>query len=228
MAAPLRSLETKAFSSHELKLVRGTYDVMARVGTQQLSLRRIAKELGVSPALLVYHFGSKDNLLIETMHWALAGSVQRLQRQIAGVEDPAEALRTSIDAVFVGARANRSFYLIYLDLVQYAVRHESFTKLAALLREHIDDSYAKVIRLGVQAGVFEAQDIELAARQVRAVVEGGFVQWLQTDDWEQTYDSLQRDSYAAALKLLAPAPAAPSRKRTRSRARSAPSLSPQA
>ncbi len=204
MTTPLTPLETKFFSEYELKLVRGTYKVMARVGTQQLSLRRIAKELGVSPALLVYHFGSKDNLLIETMHWALAGSVRRLRRQIAGVEEPEEALRTSIDAIFLDAHANRDFYLIYLDLVQYAVRHESFTKLAALLREHIDDSYATVIRQGVDAGVFETQDVALAARQVRAIVEGGFVQWLQTDDWEQTYAALQRDSYAAALKLLAP------------------------
>lgn len=208
MATSLTSLETKAFSEHELKLVRGTYRAMARVGAQQISLRGIAKELGVSPALLVYHFGSKDNLLIETMHWALAGSVRRLQRRIEGIEEPREALHESLGAVFVGPRENRDFYLIYMDLVQYAVRNASFTKLAALLRKHIDDSYATVIRQGVAAGLFEAQDIELAARQVRAVVEGGFLQWLQTDDWEQTHDALRRDSYAAVLRLLAPHPPA--------------------
>jgi AcrR family transcriptional regulator len=192
------------FSSHELKLVRGTYRAMARVGTQQLSLRGIAKELGVSPALLVYHFGSKDNLLVETMHWALVGSLRRIERQVAGVDDPHAALAAIMDAVFVGPRANRDFYLIYMDLVQYAVRHKSFTTLAALLRQHIDDSYAAVIRQGVAAGVFEARDVELAARQVRAIVEGGFLQWLQTDDWEQTHGALQRDCHAAVLKLLAP------------------------
>jgi AcrR family transcriptional regulator len=204
VSTALTSLETKVLSAHELKLVRGTYRVMARVGAQQLSLRGIAKELGVSPALLVYHFGSKDNLLVETMHWALAGSVRRLQRRIAGIDNPQEALGASLDAVFVGPRENRDFYLIYLDLVQYAVRHESFAPLAALLRRHIDDSYATIIRQGVEAGVFEVGDVELAARQVRAVVEGGFLQWLQTDDWEQTHAALQRDSQAAALRLLTP------------------------
>lgn len=204
MSTALTSIETKVLSAHELKLVRGAYRAMARVGAQQLSLRGIAKELGVSPALLVYHFGSKDNLLIETMHWALAGSVRRLQRRIAGIENPQEALGASFDAVFVGARENRDFYLIYLDLVQYAVRHESFAPLAALLRRHIDDSYATIIRQGVEAGVFEVDDVELAARQARAVVEGGFLQWLQTDDWEQTHAALRRDSHAAVLRLLTP------------------------
>jgi AcrR family transcriptional regulator len=204
MTTSLTSLETKVFSEYELKLVRGTYRAMVRMGTQQLSLRGIAKELGVSPALLVYHFGSKDNLLIETMHWALAGSVRRLERRIAGIEEPREVLRESLGAVFVGPQANRDFYLIYMDLVQYAVRHSSFTKLAALLREHIDDYYAMVIRQGIAAGVFEVEDVALAARQVRAIVEGGFLQWLQTDDWEQTHAAPRRDSFAAVLRLLSP------------------------
>lgn len=201
------SLETKVFSPHEIKLVRGAYEVMAKVGTQQLSLRALAKELGVSPALLVYHFGSKDNLLIETMHWALAGTVRRIGRQIAGIEDPETALAALMDAVFVGPRENRDFHLIYMDLVQYAVRHASFGRLTALLRRHIDDTYAMVIRQGVEAGVFDADDVELAARQVRAIVEGGFLQWLQTDDWEQTHAALQRDCHAAILRLLGPRPA---------------------
>lgn len=198
------TLEIKRFSPHEIKLVSGTYEAMARVGTQQLSLRRIAKEIGVSPALLVYHFGSKDNLLIETMHWALAGTVSRIQRGIAGIEEPREALAALIEAVFVGPRANRDFHLIYMDLVQYAVRSESFSELAVLLHRHINGSYAIVIQQGVDAGAFEVEDVALAARQVRAIVEGGFLQWLQEENWEQTHAALQRDCHAAILRLLIP------------------------
>jgi AcrR family transcriptional regulator len=208
MATVPTSLEPKQFSPHEIKLVRGTYATIARVGTQQISLRGIAKELEVSPALLVYHFGSKDNLLIETMHWALAGAVRRIQHAISGIEDPQEALAALLDAVFVGPRANRDFYLIYMDLVQYAVRNASFHTLTALLHQHIDGSYALVIRHGVDTGVFEAPDVDLAARQVRAIVEGGFLQWLQDDGWEQKHAALQRDCHTAILRLLRPRPPA--------------------
>jgi AcrR family transcriptional regulator len=204
MAASPLPLETRWLSPHELKLVRGAYQAMARAGTQQLSLRGIAKQLDVSPALLVYHFGSKDNLLIETIHWALAGTVRRIQHRIEGMTDPLEAMAELMEAVFVDARANRDFHLIYMDLVQYAVRRESFAKLTDLLHQHINDTYAVVIRQGVEAGAFEADDVELAARQVRAIVEGGFLQWLQEEDWEQTHAALQRDCHAAVLRLLAP------------------------
>jgi AcrR family transcriptional regulator len=202
------TLELKVLSAHELRLVRGTYRAMARSGTQQLSLRGIAKQLDVSPALLVYHFGSRDNLLVETMHWALATTVRRIERRVAGIEDPHAALAAILDAVFVGPQENRDFYLIYMDLVQYAVRHESFTELAALLHRHINGSYAAVIQQGVEAGVFEAPDLELAATQVRSIVDGGFIQWLQQEDWEQTHATLQRDCHAAVLRLLSPQPAA--------------------
>jgi AcrR family transcriptional regulator len=204
MATPPLSLQTRWLSPHELKLVRGTYEAMARTGTQQLSLRAIAKQLDVSPALLVYHFGSKDNLLIETIHWALAGTVRRIQRRIEGITDPQQALAELMDAVFVDARANRDYHLIYMDLVQYAVRRESFAKLTDLLHQHINDTYAAVIRQGVQAGAFQVADVELAARQVRAIVEGGFLQWLQEEDWEETHATLQRDCHVAVLRLLAP------------------------
>lgn len=204
MTSSVQPLETKWFSEPEIKLIRGTYRAMAEVGTQQLSLRGIAKRLEVSPALLVYHFGSKDNLLIETMHWALAGTVRRIQREIADVSDPEQALAALMAAVFVDPKANRDFHLIYMDLVQYAVRQESFTTLTDLLHEHINGSYATVIRQGSEAGVFEVDDVELAARQVRALVEGGFLQWLQEPAWEQTHAALQRDCHAAVLRLLSP------------------------
>lgn len=196
------TLETKWLSPHEIKIVRGTYQAMARIGTQQLSLRRLAKELDVSPALLVYHFRTRDNLLLETMHWALASTVRRIKRHIAGIKDPIDALAALMDAVFVGAQSNRDFHLIYMDLVQYAIRQESFTQLAELLREHINGSYHAVIQQGVDAGVFQVRDVELAAKQARAIVEGGFLQWIQDEDWERTHTRLRDDCHEALLCLI--------------------------
>ncbi len=196
------TLETKWLSSHEIKLVRGTYNAMARFGTQQLSLRRIAKELEVSPALLVYHFRTRDDLLIETMHWALAGTVRRIKRRIDGIDDPYRALSALMDAVFIDARRNRDFHLIYMDLVQYAIRQESFTQLASLLREHINGSYAAVIQQGVDAGIFKVDDVNLAARRARAIVEGSFLQWIQDEDWEKTHAQLRSDCQQALLLVF--------------------------
>ncbi len=205
--------ESKRFSEHEIRLVRGTYEAMARLGTQELSLRGLARELGVSPPLLIYHFGSRENLLIETMHWALAGTVRRIRRRVDGITDPEQALAALMDAVFVDAKANRDFHLVYMDLVQYSIRHPSFNGLTDLLRTHINGSYAAVIRAGVRDGVFGADDIDLAAKQARAIVEGGFLQWIQEEDWQQTHRALQLACHQALLTMLKRRPRARSASR---------------
>ncbi|MDH7804545.1 AcrR family transcriptional regulator [Rhizobium sp. AN70] len=178
---------------------------MATIGTQQLSLRRIAKELDVSPALIAYHFKTREALIMETMRWALAGTVRRIAKKVAGINDAREAFSALMDGVFLDPKASRDFHLIYLDLVQYATRESTFVELSDLLRTHIDGTYATVILQGAQAGIFQVDDLNVAAKRARAVVEGSFIQWLQDKDWEKNYAVLREDCEAALLKLFSPA-----------------------
>ncbi|WCK80166.1 TetR/AcrR family transcriptional regulator (plasmid) [Agrobacterium fabrum] len=192
------------YSPHEIRIIRGTYKAMATIGTQQLSLRRIAKELAVSPALIGYHFKSRDALVMETMRWALAGTVRRISKKVANAKDARAAFSALMDGVFLGAKPSRDFHLIYLDLVQYSTRESTFVELADLLRTHIDGTYASVIRQGAEAGLFQVDDLAGAAKRARAVVEGSFIQWLQDKNWEQSYGALREDCETALLKLFQP------------------------
>ena len=198
----VHGIEIPTYSSHEIRIIRGTYKAMATIGTQQLSLRRIAKELDVSPALIGYHFKSRDALVMETMRWALAGTVRRISRKVADSQDPRGAFSALMDGVFLGPKPSRDFHLIYLDLVQYSTRESTFVELADLLRTHIDGTYASVIQQGVKAGLFGAEDIAVAAKRARAVVEGSFIQWLQDKDWEHSYGALREECEAALLRLF--------------------------
>ncbi|AHK04874.1 TetR/AcrR family transcriptional regulator [Agrobacterium tumefaciens] len=200
----LPRIDIPSYSTHEIRIIRGTYKAMASIGTQQLSLRRIAKELEVSPALIGYHFKSRDALVMETMRWALAGTVRRIARKVASIQDARSAFSALMDGVFLGPKPSRDFHLIYLDLVQYSTRESTFVELADLLRTHIDGTYASVIHQGVQAGIFEVDDLTAAAKRARAVVEGSFIQWLQDKDWEQNYGSLRQDCETTLLKLFRP------------------------
>lgn len=189
-------------SPRETELIRSTYRVMAQVGAQQLSLRQVAKEANVSAPLLVYHFGSKDNLLLETMRWVLSRTVKRFEECFAGIDDPEEAFHAFIGAVFVNPKANRDFYLVYLDLIEYGARNPSFRGLTELLREHSTESFAFVIRQGVEAGLFAIDDIDLAAARARALVEGMFIQWLHHPNWEQAHAALREECSQALHALL--------------------------
>jgi TetR/AcrR family transcriptional repressor of bet genes len=194
--------ETPVLAGREAEFVRGAYQALAEVGARELSLRVLAKQLGVSPGLLVYYFKTKDNLFLETMRWALLEVVERIRSRLEDIDDPEEALVALVDALFDDPRSSRDFYLVYLDLVGHSVRDPSFSGLAELLWKYVNGSYAVVIQHGVVAGVFGIDDIELAARQCRALVEGSFVQWLQSEDWEDAHRRVRDDCLVGLTALL--------------------------
>lgn len=208
------------YSTREEEIIRATYKVMARTGAQRLSLRQVGQEAKVSAAGLIYHFDSKDNLLLETMRWVLSRTVRRFEAGFSEVDDPEEALAAFVDAIFVDAKANRDFYLSYLDLIQYGARNPSFRGLTELLREHSTESFAFVIRQGVETGHFDVDDVDSAAARARALVEGRFIQWLQDHHWKRSHDALRNECHRDLLGMLR-GPSATSRSKRRPRARRA-------
>jgi hypothetical protein len=82
---------------------------------------------------------------------------------------------------------NRDFYLLSLDLSEYAARVPSFHGLPTVTRDIIEGLYAKIIRQGVADGVFTVPDAAEGAATMRAFIEGTFLQWLQQTDWQESY-----------------------------------------
>lgn len=185
-----------------VELVRSTYRVMARRGSHRLSLQDVAEEAGVSKGLLLYHFKTKDNLLLATMRWALERTSQRIRKGIEGAPDSRAALGALVEAVFVGPQLNRDFHLFYLDLVEHAARVEAYGELPELLREEINDLYAQIIQRGIDDGLFDVTDANAAASVMRAQIEGTFLQWMQDDDWRATHARYRDDCKQALLRIL--------------------------
>jgi AcrR family transcriptional regulator len=187
-------------------IIRSAYRVMARRGSHRHSLQDIATEAGVSKGLLLYHFGTKDNLLLATMRWALQGTAERIRRRMAQASGSEQTIAALIEAVFVNPQANRDFYMFYLDLLEHQARVPSFRTLSEMLEEMINGLYAEVIRRGQDDRVFAVDDVRLAARHMRALIEGTFLQWLQSDDWEKSHARWRDDCRDALMALLGARP----------------------
>jgi len=194
--------EAAALSEREAELVRSTYRVMVRQGSHRLSLQDIADDAGVSKGLLLYHFKSKDNLLLAAMRYALDRTAERVRQGVVGATDARSALTALLDAVFIGPEANLEFHLFYLDLLEHATRVEAYAELPALMREVINRQFAEVIRRGVYEGVFDVDDVDSAASVMRAQIEGTFVQWMQSEDRHATHARFRDDCERALVRIL--------------------------
>jgi AcrR family transcriptional regulator len=189
-------------SVRELEIIRSAYRTMAQRGSHRMSLQDVADGAGVSKALILYHFGSKDALLLTAMKWAVERTAERIRSGLESGGSPGQQIAALVDAIFIEPEANRDFYLFYLDLVEHAGRIPSFGELSTMLIEIINGLYGEVIADGVREGVFDVPDIEVAARNMRALIEGIFLQWIQTDDWRENHEVWKHQCRDALLRLL--------------------------
>jgi AcrR family transcriptional regulator len=191
-------------SPRALALVRSAYRVITRQGSHRLSLQDVADEGGVSKGMVLYYFKSKENLFLTTMRYALERTDARIRERLAAVDadDPHEVVAALIDAIFIGPDQNRSFYLLYIDLVEHAARVPSFGQLSTLASEVINRQFEEVIRAGVARGGFTVQDPRAAAAAMRALIEGTFRTWMQRDDWRASHARFKDLCRASLLRLL--------------------------
>jgi AcrR family transcriptional regulator len=198
----MQDIVASSRSMREMEIIRSAYRTMARRGSHRMSLQDVADEAGVSKALVLYHFGSKDALLLAAMKWAVERTAERIRSGLESGGDPRQQIAALVDAIFIEPQANRDFYLFYLDLVEHAGRVPSFGELSTMLIEIINGLYREVIAEGVREGVFDVPDIEVAARNMRALIEGTFLQWMQTDDWRENHGTWKNQCRDGLLRLL--------------------------
>jgi TetR/AcrR family fatty acid metabolism transcriptional regulator len=210
--SPTRALNhealTEEFVPAEEALVRAAYRLIASKGIERTTLQDIADAAGVSKALAVYYFKTKENLLLAAIRWVLARVTERMTGVVDSVEAPHEKVKAMIDAIFVDPRRNRDFYLAYTALIGEAARNERFNELSVTFRSIMNAAYADMVRSG-EATVFAVDSVEEAAMGVRALIDGFFMQWLEENDWTALHGQYKTACARAILRYLgAPEPAA--------------------
>lgn len=189
-------------SDKKVHLIRSAYRAIGKKGVHGISLQDVADVAWVSKGVLNYHFKSKENLVLTTMRWALSRTAERIDKAVRAATTPQQQVREMIGAIFVRADSNREFYLIYLDLVDHAARYGDFHKLSATFQGIVNALYADVIAAGVEQGAFQVADVEEAARIVRAIIDGLFVQWIQENDWKALHRAYKDTCTRAVLSYL--------------------------
>jgi TetR/AcrR family fatty acid metabolism transcriptional regulator len=185
----------------EEALVRSAYRLIASKGIERTTLLDIADAAGVSKALAVYYFKTKENLLLAAIRWVLGRVAERMTNVVDSVDAPAEKVQAMIDAIFVDPRRNRDFYLAYTALIGEAARNERFNELNVTFRSIMNAAYADIIRAG-DGTVFAVDSVEEAAMGVRALIDGFFMQWLEETNWQELHTDYKAACTRAILRYL--------------------------
>jgi len=196
------SAATVSTSAEERRseLLRAAYLVMARDGVHRTPLARVAEEAGVSKGLLLYHFQSKDALVLKTLEWVLDTTASRIRQALAESSERSAAISVVVDAVWVGPDQNRDFFRFYLDGLEHQTRSPQFEELGDLARTIINGLYREVIE---SSTTLSGADSEAATTTMRAIIEGFFLQWLQTHNWKTNHQRYRDRCLLAVSSMLA-------------------------
>jgi AcrR family transcriptional regulator len=151
-------------------------ELFARHSFGELSMARIAREAGISKALLYHYFPSKRAYFVATLREA-AEEVRRRTEPDPELP-PAEALAASLDAFLRWIEENE---VAYRKLVESA---GSVPEVGALIDEVRNGTSARILE-GIGAGEPPPPRLRAAARAWLWFMDGAIVDWLEHRDLER-------------------------------------------
>jgi AcrR family transcriptional regulator len=171
-------------------LLRHAAQVFSEKGYEGASIRDISRSSGVSLAGMYYYIESKQKLLYLIQICTFKTILRRLEKRLAGVDDPVEQLRILIHN--------------HLD---YFLRHPAEMKVLSLEGEALEGEYRKEVleikrRYYENAlGIFEAMRKGGVARRLNPRVAVlslfGMMNWIHT--WHRPQIDPQADALAETM-----------------------------
>jgi AcrR family transcriptional regulator len=167
-----------ARASARARILDAAVRLIAREGIHDVRIARIAMEARVSPALLHYHFASRDALLAEALEhsYELAGATR-----MGGDEPVARRLRDMIDQCLPLDRALRDDWLLWVELWLHAARRPERRDTAARLYARMHAWFMEALSEGIASGEFAVAEPERVVDRLLALIDGYGVRSLAED-----------------------------------------------
>jgi AcrR family transcriptional regulator len=155
------------------QLLELSTELFARHSFAELSMARIAKEAGISKALLYHYFPSKRDLFVA----ALAQAAEEVSRRTEPDPSlpPGQALAASLDAFLAWVEENG---LAYRKLIESA---GSVPEVGALIADVRDRTSARVLE-GIGA---DSPQARAAVRAWLWFMDGAILDWLEHRDLDR-------------------------------------------
>jgi AcrR family transcriptional regulator len=132
----------------------------------------VAAELGLSAPLIVYHFGTKDELMAATLAAEARAELQRLDAIVESDVGPVDKVRRIVE-LSLGA-ASVGDWALWIDAWGEGLRSPVMSRHL----EHLDRRWCRalerVITQGVEEGVLAVahDDVPAAAERLMAILDG--------------------------------------------------------
>jgi AcrR family transcriptional regulator len=191
-----------ARSSARERILAAAVGQIAREGIDGVRIARIAMEAGVSPALVHYHFATRDALLAEALDYSYAHAGDA---RISSGELPADShaarLQSMIEQCLPTTPSLERDWVLWVELWLRAARNPELRPVAEELYARLHSWFAREIAEGVKDGEFARCDPDEVADRTLALIDGYGIRTLIGDP-AISLERAQRSVSAALAREL--------------------------
>jgi AcrR family transcriptional regulator len=160
------------------QMLRAALEVIAERGYPDTRIADVAERIGISPALVIYYFKTKDQLLTEAIRYSEDAWYADGQRRMASLPTAAARLE-EIVAMSCLPEADpepRSSWLLWLDLWAQAARNPELGGVRQKADERWRELIKSLVLAGQEAGEFRAVNVVDFAICLSTLLDGFAIQ----------------------------------------------------
>ena len=161
-------------------MLRAALEVIVERGYPDTRIQDVAERAGTSPALVIYYFKTKDQLLTEAMRFSEDTWYEAGMRRIATIDTAAGRLEELV-ALCCQPEADdpdapSASWLLWVDLWAQAARHTEVAGVRQKFDERWRDTIASLVTQGQEAGEFGPVDPADFAVTMSSLLDGFAIQ----------------------------------------------------
>lgn len=160
------------------QMIRAALEVIQERGFPDTRIADVAQRAGVSPALVIYYFGTKDSLLTEAIRFSEDAFYDLSARRMAAAANARGRLEeiVALTCLTTDDDDSADSWTLWLDLWAQAARHSAVARVREEFDERWRETLRSIVRAGQAAGEFGAIDADDFAVGFSALLDGLAVQ----------------------------------------------------
>jgi AcrR family transcriptional regulator len=193
------------------QMLRAALEVILDRGYADTRIADVAERTGTSPALVIYYFKTRDQLLIEAIRYSEDSWYAENLRRMENIPTAAGRLSEMIAMICLPENPEpRLYWLLWLDLWAFSPRNPGMAAVRQKSDERWRESIRSIVLAGQEAGEFASVDADDFTITLCALLDGLAVQIALDDPAvppQRTYDLAMRFASGQLGFDTEPAPA---------------------
>ena len=160
------------------QMLRAAAELIGERGFSETRIADVARRAGASPALVIYYFATKDQLLTEALRFSEEAFYRKVTAELETLRTARERLELLVRTTCVpkGEGEVPGAWGLWFDLWAQAFRHPEIAKDRIELDQRWRDTIAQVVRDGQARGEIGGVDADAFAITFSALIDGLSIQ----------------------------------------------------